>query len=137
MRGNISYGNGAYKSTDSGKSWAYIGLKETQHISRVLVNPRNPDIVFVAAFGHAYGPNPERGVYRSTDGGKNWEKVLYKDDKTGAIDLTFDPHNPNVMFAAMFEAQRTPWSFSSGGAGSGLYRSVDGGTTWTRTAYTR
>ena len=132
IRGNISYGNGVYKSTDGGRSWNYIGLKETQHIARVLVNPRNPDIVYVAAFGHAYGPNPERGVYRSTDGGKNWEKVLYKDEKTGAIDLTFDPHNPNVMFAALFEAQRTPWSLSSGGPGSGLYRSVDAGSTWKR-----
>jgi photosystem II stability/assembly factor-like uncharacterized protein len=130
IRGNISYGNGVYKSTDGGKSWSYIGLKETQHIARVLVNPRNPDIVYVAAFGHAYGSNPERGVYRTTDGGKTWDKVLYKDEKTGAIDLTFDPHNPNVMFAAMYEAQRTPWSLSSGGLGSGLYRSVDGGSNW-------
>ena len=132
IRGNISYGNGVYKSTDSGKSWTYVGLKETQHIARVLVNPRNPDIVFVAAFGHAYGSNPERGVYRSTDGGKTWDKVLYKDEKTGAVDVTFDPHNPNVMFAAMYEAQRTPWSLSSGGPGSGLYRSVDGGSNWKR-----
>jgi photosystem II stability/assembly factor-like uncharacterized protein len=132
LRGNISYGNGMYKSTDGGKTWIYIGLKDTQHIAKVLVNPRNPDLVFVAALGHVYGPNSERGVYRSTDGGKNWEKVLYKDEKTGAIDLTFDPHNPNVMFAALYEAQRTPWSLSSGGPGSGLYRSVDGGTTWKR-----
>ena len=130
IRGNISYGNGVYRSTDGGKSWNYIGLKETQHIAKVLVHPRNPDIVYVAAFGHAYGPNPERGVYRSTDGGKTWDKVLYKDDKTGAIDLVFDPHNPNVMFAALYQAQRTPWSLSSGGTGSGLYRSVDGGLTW-------
>jgi len=130
LRGNISYGNGVYKSTDGGKSWNYIGLKDTQHIAKVLVSPRNPDIVYVAALGHAYGPNPDRGVYRSTDGGKNWEKVLFKDDKTGAIDLSFDPHNPNVMFAAMYEVLRTPWSFSSGGPGSGLYRSVDGGSTW-------
>ena len=85
IRGNISYGNGVYKSTDAGKSWTYIGLKETQHIARVLVDPKNPNVVFVAALGHAYGPNPERGVYRSTDGGKNWDRVLYKDDKTGAV----------------------------------------------------
>jgi len=132
IRGNISYGNGVYKSTDAGKSWTYIGLKETQHIARVLVDPKNPNVVFVAALGHAYGPNPERGVYRSTDGGKNWDRVLYKDDKTGAIDLTFDPHNTNVMFAALYQVQRTPWSLESGGAGSGLYRSVDGGNTWKR-----
>jgi len=128
LRGNISYGNGVYKSTDGGKSWTSVGLKDTQHISKILVNPRNPDLVFVAAVGHAYGPNADRGVYRSTDGGKNWEKVLYKDDKSGAIDLAVDPHNANVMFAALYQIQRTPWSLESGGAGSGLYRSVDGGT---------
>jgi len=132
IRGNISYGNGVYKSTDGGKTWTSVGLKDTQHIAKVLVHPRNPDLVYVAALGHAYGPNPDRGVYRSTDGGKNWEKVLYKDEKTGAIDLAFDPHNPNVMFAALYEAQRTPWSMSSGGPGSGLYRSVDAGSTWKR-----
>ena len=130
IRGNISYGNGMYKTTDGGKTWTHIGLENTQHIAKVLINPRNPDIVYVAAFGHAYGPNPDRGVYRSTDGGKTWDNILYKDEKTGAIDLTFDPHNPNVLFAALYEAQRTPWSLSSGGAGSGLYRSVDGGNTW-------
>ncbi|MBA3913257.1 MAG: hypothetical protein H0X25_05260, partial [Acidobacteriales bacterium] len=130
IRGNISYGNGVFKSTDGGKSWTYLGLKETQHISRVLVNPRNPDVAFVAALGHAYGPNPDRGVYRTTDGGKSWQRVLFKDDHTGAIDLAFDPHNPNVLFAAMYQAQRTPWSLSSGGPGSGLWRSVDGGSTW-------
>lgn len=130
LRGNISYGSGVYKSTDGGKSWTSVGLKDTQHISKILVNPRNPDLVFVAAVGHAYGPNVDRGVYRSTDGGKNWEKVLYKDDKSGAIDLAVDPHNANVMFAALYQIQRTPWSLESGGAGSGLYRSVDGGTTW-------
>jgi len=132
IRGNISYGNGMYKSTDGGKSWSYIGLKETQHIARVLVNPHNPDIVYVAALGHAYGPNPDRGVYRSTDGGKTWQRILFKDDKTGAIDISFDPRNPNVMFAAMYQAQRTPWSLDSGGPGSGLYRSVDGGNNWKR-----
>jgi len=132
IRGNISYGNGVYKSTDGGKTWTNLGLKDTQHIAKVLVHPRNPDLVYVAALGHAYGPNPDRGVYRSTDGGKNWEKILYKDEKTGAIDLVFDPRNPNVMFAALYEAQRTPWSMLSGGPGSGLYRSVDAGTTWKR-----
>jgi photosystem II stability/assembly factor-like uncharacterized protein len=132
IRGNISYGNGVYKSTDGGKSWTYAGLKDTQHIAKVLVHPHNPDVVYVAALGHAYGPNIDRGVYRTTDGGKTWEKVLYKDDKTGAIDLVSDPHNPNVMFAALYEVQRTPWSMSSGGPGSGLYRSIDGGTTWKR-----
>jgi photosystem II stability/assembly factor-like uncharacterized protein len=130
LRGNISYGNGMYKSTDGGKTWAYIGLKETQHIARVVVDPKNSNLVYVAALGHAYGANPERGVYRTTDGGKTWEKILYKDDKTGAIDLSVDPHNPNVMFAALYQIQRTPWSLESGGPGSGLYRSVDGGNSW-------
>jgi photosystem II stability/assembly factor-like uncharacterized protein len=130
IRGNISFGNGVYKSTDAGKTWTNIGLKDTQHIASVIVNPHNPDIVLVAALGHAYGPNPDRGVFRTTDGGKTWQKVLYKDDKTGAIDVVFDPNNPNVVFAAMYEVQRTPWSLISGGPGSGLYKSTDGGTTW-------
>ncbi len=130
IRGNISYGDGMYKSTDGGKTWTHIGLNNTQHIARVLVHPRNPDLVYVAALGHAYGPNPDRGVFRSSDGGKTWEKILFKDDKTGAIDLTFDPHNPNVLFAALWEGSRAPWSLTSGGPGSGLYKSVDGGNTW-------
>jgi photosystem II stability/assembly factor-like uncharacterized protein len=130
LRGNISYGNGVYKSTDGGRSWTNVGLKDTRHIGAVIIHPRNPDIVLVAAVGHAYGSNSERGVFRTTDGGKSWEKVLYKDEKTGAIDVVFDPNNPNVVFAAMYEVLRTPWSMSSGGPGSGLYRSVDGGVTW-------
>jgi len=130
IRGNISYGNGVYKSTDGGRTWLNIGLADTQHIASVIVHPRNPDIVFVAALGHAYGPNEERGVYRSLNGGKTWERVLFKDYHTGAIDIAMDPHNPNVLFAALYQVQRTPWSLESGGPGSGLYRSTDGGTTW-------
>jgi photosystem II stability/assembly factor-like uncharacterized protein len=130
LRGNISFGDGVYKSTDGGKSWKNLGLRDSRHIAKVLVHPTNPDLVYVAALGHAYGPNSERGVYRSSDGGKTWEKVLGKDDKTGAIDLTFDPHNPNVLYAALYQIVRTPWSMTSGGPGSGLYKSVDGGTTW-------
>jgi photosystem II stability/assembly factor-like uncharacterized protein len=130
IRGNISYGNGVYKSTDGGKTWTNVGLKDTQHIGALIVHPRNPDIVYVAALGHAYGPNADRGVYRTIDGGKNWEKVLYKDDHTGAIDIVFDPHNPNVLLAALYQVQRTPWSLESGGPGSGLYKSADAGTTW-------
>ncbi len=132
IRGNISHGDGVYKSTDAGKTWKHVGLRDTRHIGQVVVHPRNPDIVFVAALGHAYGPNPERGVFRSLDGGKTWEKVLYKDEKTGAIDITFVPGNPSILFAALWEAHRTPYSMSSGGPGSGLYRSSDGGATWTR-----
>lgn len=130
IRGNISFGDGVYKSVDAGKTWAHVGLDDTRHIGRVIVDPRNPDIVFVAALGHAYGSNAERGVFRSTDGGKHWDKVLYKDDKTGAIDITFDPENSHILYAALWQAARTPWSLDSGGPGSGLYKSIDGGTTW-------
>src|SRR5437899_5960872 len=130
IRGNISHGDGVYKSLDGGKTWKNVGLRDTRAIGRVIVNPRNPDIVFVAALGHPYGPNPERGIFRTTDGGKNWEKVLYKDENTGGIDIAFDPHNPNILFAALWQARRTSWSMASGGPGSGIYRSNDGGTTW-------
>jgi photosystem II stability/assembly factor-like uncharacterized protein len=132
IRGNISFGDGMYKSMDAGKTWARIGLEDTQHIARIVVDPKNADVVYVAALGHAYGPNETRGVFRSTDGGKNWQKVLYKDDKTGAIDLALDPANPRILFAAMWEAQRSPWGMTSGGPGSGLYKSSDGGTSWAR-----
>jgi len=132
IRGNISYGDGVYKSTDGGLSWKNVGLKDTQHIGAIIVDPSNPDIVFVAALGHAYGPNNDRGVFRTTDGGKTWQKVLYKDEKTGAIDVVFDPNNSNILYASLWEAQRTPYSLNSGGPGSGLYKSEDGGGTWKR-----
>jgi photosystem II stability/assembly factor-like uncharacterized protein len=130
IRGNISHGDGVYKSTDAGTNWKFIGLRDTRHIGRVIVHPKNPDIVFVAALGHVYGSNAERGVFRSTDGGKNWEKVLYKDEKTGAIDIAFAPQNSSILYAALWEANRTPWGMTSGGPGSGLYKSTDGGATW-------
>jgi photosystem II stability/assembly factor-like uncharacterized protein len=130
MRGNVTWGGGMYKSIDAGKSWKQIGLKDARQIGAVVVDPKNADIVLVAAFGHAFGPNQERGVFRTTDGGKTWTRVLFKDENTGAIDLAADPHNPNVVFAALWEARRQPWNFSSGGPGSGLYRSDDGGVTW-------
>ena len=132
IRGNISSGDGVYKSVDAGKTWKNLGLRDTRHIGRIIVHPRNPEIVFVAALGHAYGPNPGRGVFRTTDGGKTWEKVLYKDDKTGAIDITFAPTNPHILYAALWEASRTPYSLTSGGPGSGLYKSSDDGATWKR-----
>ncbi|HUI42588.1 MAG TPA: glycosyl hydrolase [Terriglobia bacterium] len=131
-RGDVSYGNGVWKSPDGGKTWVHVGLEDTQTIPAVIVNPRNPNEVFVAALGHVYGPNPDRGVYKSRDGGKTWKKVLYKDDKTGAVDITFDPSNPHVLFAALWEMNRTPYSLTSGGPGSGLYKSTDDGETWTR-----
>src|SRR5207302_50773 len=132
MRGNISHGDGVYKSLDAGKTWKNIGLRDSRAIGKVIINPNNPDVVFVAALGHPYGPNTERGIFRTTDGGKNCEKVLYKDENTGGIDVAFDPHNPNILFAALWQARRTSWSMTDGGPGSGLYRSADGGTTWKR-----
>ncbi|HET8922874.1 MAG TPA: hypothetical protein VFN26_07730 [Candidatus Acidoferrum sp.] len=132
IRGNISFGDGVYKSIDAGKTWTNIGLKDTRHIGAVVVHPTNPDVAFVAALGHAYGPNTERGIFRTRDGGKTWEKVLYLDDRTGGIDVVFDPQNPHILFAAMWEGWRTPWTLNSGGAKDGLYRSNDDGATWKR-----
>ncbi|MFZ0211645.1 MAG: hypothetical protein WBE20_01290 [Candidatus Acidiferrales bacterium] len=132
LRGNVSFGNGMYKSVDAGATWTHIGLEDTRHISKVLIDPKNPSTIFVAAIGHAYGPNEERGVFRSTDAGKTWQKVLYKDDKTGAVDLVFDPANSHILYAALYQEIRTPSGFTSGGPGSGIYKSVDGGTTWTQ-----
>jgi photosystem II stability/assembly factor-like uncharacterized protein/DNA-binding FrmR family transcriptional regulator len=131
IRGNISYGNGVYKSIDAGKTWKNIGLKDTQHIGALIIDPRDPNVVFVAALGHAYGSNEERGVFRTTNGGATWQKVLYKDNKTGAIDVVFDPNNSSTLFASLWEVYRNPWSLNSGGPGSGLYKSTDSGATWT------
>jgi photosystem II stability/assembly factor-like uncharacterized protein len=130
IRGNISHGDGVYKSLDGGKTWKNVGLRDSRAIGKVIIHPTNPDIVFVAALGHPFGPNSERGIFRTTDGGKTWEKVLSKDENTGGVDVAFDPHNPNILFAALWQARRTAWGMSSGGPGSGLYRSNDGGTTW-------
>lgn len=130
LRNDISSGDGVYKSTDGGKTWTNIGLRDSQHIADIVVDPRDPNTVFVAAVGHAFGPNEERGVFRSKDGGKTWEKVLFVDNKTGATDLVQDPHNSQVLFASMYEVRRTAYSMISGGPGSGLYKSTDGGSTW-------
>jgi photosystem II stability/assembly factor-like uncharacterized protein len=132
IRGNISFGDGVYRSNDGGKTWNNIGLKDSRHIGKLIVHPTNPDVAFVAALGHAYGANTERGIFRTRDGGKNWEKVLYLDDRTGGIDIVFDPHNPHVLFAAMWEGYRTPWTLNSGGEKDGLFRSNDDGSTWKR-----
>ena len=130
IRGNVVGGNGVYKSIDAGKTWRFVGLGDTHAIGRVAVNPKNPDIAFVAALGHPFGDNEERGIFRTQDGGKSWQKVLYRDAKTGGIDIVFDPSNSNTLFAALWQVRRTPWSLESGGPGSGLFRSIDGGTTW-------
>ncbi len=131
MRGNVSEGlDGMWKSTDDGKTWKNIGLKEARHIVRVIVHPKNPDIVWAAVMGHLFGPNENRGVYKSVDGGATWKKVLYVNPQTGASDLIIDPSNPDIMYAGTWELIRTPYSLESGGAGSGMYKSTDGGNTW-------
>ena len=129
-RNTTSVGMGVYKSVNAGRSWKYMGLKETERIGKIAINPQNPDIVFVAALGHLWGPNPDRGLFRTTDGGKTWEKVLYVDQNTGCTDVEIDPENPNIVYAAMWQFRRYPYFFYSGGKGSGLYKSTDGGKTW-------
>ncbi|MFZ3332848.1 MAG: hypothetical protein WA197_19590 [Candidatus Acidiferrales bacterium] len=132
MRSDISYGDGVYKSTDGGATWRNIGLRDSQNIGRILVDPHDPNIVLVAALGHAFGPNAERGVYRSTDGGATWTKTLAKNDDTGAIDLCWDPANPAIIYAALWQTRRPPWSVyaPTSGPGGGLYKSTDSGVTW-------
>ena len=125
-----SHGDGVYKSTDAGKSWKKMGLENTQHISRILIHPSNPDVVFVAAQGPLYGPSPERGIFKSEDGGLSWKKVLYVNDLTGAAELSMDKNFPHILYAALWEHQRLPWQVISGGKGSGLYKSTDNGQTW-------
>jgi len=130
LRGNISRGDGVYKTLDGGKTWKNVGLRDSRAIGKVIVHPTNPNIAFVAALGHPYGPNMERGIFRTMDGGKTWEKVLYKDENTGGVDIAFDPRNANILFASLWQVRRTPWTLTNGGSGSGLYRSNDGGSTW-------
>lgn len=130
IRGNVSHGDGVYKTTDGGRTWKYMGLVETRQIAKIRVHPKNPDVVYVAALGHVWGPNPERGIYRSLDGGQTWKKILFRNDSTGAIDLSMDPSDPSVLYAAFWQAYRTPWMLVSGGAGSGIFKSTDGGETW-------
>ncbi|MDE2234950.1 MAG: glycosyl hydrolase [Gammaproteobacteria bacterium] len=131
IRGDMITGDGIYKSTDAGKTWEHMGLTDTRVISEIVVDPKDSNSVYVAALGHVFGPNPQRGIYKSTNGGKTWEKVLYKNDQTGAADISIDPHNPRILFASLWQASRRPWMMSSGGPGSGLYKSTDGGETWT------
>ncbi|HET9682448.1 MAG TPA: hypothetical protein VFP19_10450, partial [Candidatus Limnocylindrales bacterium] len=131
LRGNVMQGDGVYRSSDGGKSWVHLGLGDTHAIGRIRIDPSNPDVAYVAALGHPYGPNAERGVFRTRDGGKSWQKVLFRSDRAGAVDLCLDPRNPRVLYAATWDVYRTPWLLWSGGEGSGLFRSADGGETWT------
>ncbi len=131
LRGNVMQGDGLYRSADGGKTWSHVGLRETHVIARVRVDPADCDRVYVAALGRTYGPSPERGVFRSTDGGKTWAKTLFRDERTGAVDLVMDPADRKILYAGLWEVNRTPWSLSSGGPGGGIFRSADGGETWT------
>ncbi|MBE3072660.1 MAG: glycosyl hydrolase [Acidobacteria bacterium] len=131
LRGNVMQGDGVYKSIDAGRTWTHVGLSDTQAIGRVRIHPANPEIVYVAALGHPYGPNDERGVFRTTDGGRTWKRILFRSNRAGAADLCLDPNDPRVLYATIWEVYRTPWKLSSGGEGSGVFKSVDGGDTWT------
>ncbi|MGB6482776.1 MAG: hypothetical protein WBE86_04740 [Candidatus Acidiferrales bacterium] len=132
LRSNISRGDGVYKSTDAGRTWRNIGLRDTSQIGKLLIDPSNPDLVYVAAVGHPYGPNEQRGVFRSEDGGTTWKKILFINDKTGAVDLEADPQNPRIIYAATWQVLRMPWDIDEVGPGSGIYKTTDGGDTWTR-----
>ena len=131
IRGNVSHGDGVYKSTDGGKTWKRIGLEDTRQIPRIRVHPKNPDLVYVAALGHVWGANDQRGVFRSKDGGRTWQQILERGNKAGAIDLILDPTNPSIIYAGFWEVYRKPWTLESGGPGSGIFKSTDGGDSWT------
>ncbi len=132
VRNSVSFGDGVYKSTDGGKTWQHMGLKETERISAIAINPQNPDIVYVGALGHAFGPHEERGVFMTTDGGKTWTKTLYIDNQHGVADLELDPTNPNILYAGMWSFERKPWTHRSGSEKGGVYKSIDGGRTWNK-----
>jgi photosystem II stability/assembly factor-like uncharacterized protein len=133
-RQSSSWGDGVYKSTDGGATWNRMGLEDTQAIGRIVIDPRNPDVVYVAAAGHLWGPNAQRGLFKTVDGGRTWSKVLFIDNDTGVIDVAIDPQSPNILYAAAYERRRTPWGFDGGGPGSALYKSTDGGATWKKAA---
>jgi photosystem II stability/assembly factor-like uncharacterized protein len=130
LRGNVSEGFGIWRTDDGGRNWKHLGLKDTRHIIRIIIHPKNPDVAWVAAMGHLFGPNEERGVFKTTDGGKTWRKVLYVNNQTGCSDLVMEPGNPSIMYAGTWRMLRTPFSMESGGEGSGLWKSIDGGETW-------
>ena len=130
LRGNVSEGHGMWKSTDGGRSWKFIGLKDSRHIAKIVIHPKDNNIVYVAAIGHLFGPNKERGIFKTTDGGESWEKVLYANENAGAADIAMDPTNPDILFASTWRVRRTHYDFSSGGEGSALWKSTDAGETW-------
>jgi photosystem II stability/assembly factor-like uncharacterized protein len=134
IRGNVSHGDGVYKSTDGGRSWKNVGLKDSRQIARIRIHPDHPDLVYLAAQGHVFGPNAERGIFRSQDGGQTWKKILFVDEKTGASDLAMDPSNPRILYAGFWQVVRRPWELESGGPGSSLWKSTDGGDTWKKLA---
>ncbi len=129
LRANVLQGDGVYRSNDGGRTWTRAGLENTQTISRIRVHPSDPNVVYVAALGHPFGPNPDRGVFRTRDGGRSWQKVLYRNERAGAVDLVMDPHTPQILYATLWEVYRRPWKLWSGGAGSGIFKSSDGGDT--------
>src|SRR5712691_8173086 len=134
LRDSTGFGNGVYKSTDAGRTWTHLGLSDTQHIGKIAVDPKNPDAVFVAAIGHLYAANPERGLFRSRDGGRTWQKVLYKDENVGAVEVVIDPTEPRVVYAGLWNTRRPPWFTyaPTNGPGGGIFKSTDGGSTWTQ-----
>jgi len=132
VRNSVSFGDGVYKSTDGGNTWQHMGLKDTEHISAIAINPQNPDIVYIGALGHAFGPNDERGVFMTTDGGKTWTKTLFIDNQHGVADLEIDSTNPNILYAGMWSFERKPWTHRSGSEKGGVYKSIDGGRTWNK-----
>jgi photosystem II stability/assembly factor-like uncharacterized protein len=125
-------GDGVYKSTDAGRTWTNMGLRDSHHVARMAIDPANPDVVYVAAMGHLYSDNAERGVFKTTNGGRTWDKVLFVNDKIGAIDLVMDPRNPAVLYAAMYDKRRLPWQMVNGGPESAIYKTTDGGKSWSR-----
>jgi photosystem II stability/assembly factor-like uncharacterized protein len=131
IRGNIMPGDGVYRSRDGGETWEHVGFRDSDAISKIRIHPTNPEIVFVASFGRYSVPSPQRGVFKSTDGGETWRNVLFRDDRTGAVDISIDRNDPDVLYAALWEAYRKEYQMSSGGPGSGLFKSIDGGETWT------
>src|SRR5688572_13844651 len=130
LRGSVSSGFGIWRSDDAGRSWNNLGLKDTRHIARIVIHPKNPDIVWVAAIGHLFGPNEDRGVFKTINGGKAWKRVLFSDRQSGAVELVMEPGNPSVLYAATWTVKRTPYSLESGGSGSALWKSIDGGESW-------